>query len=51
MDRGGWWATVCGVAKESGTTVTKEQQKQGHSKLFQFTYILYVFFQPKEKFH
>ena len=25
MDRGAWWATVHGVAKESDTTVTKQQ--------------------------
>ena len=27
MDRGSWWATVHGVAKKSGMTVTKEQQQ------------------------
>ena len=26
MDRGAWWATVHGVAKESDTTLTKQQQ-------------------------
>ena len=26
MDRGAWWATVCGVAKESDTTLAMEQQ-------------------------
>ena len=27
MDRGSWWATVHGVAKKLGMTVTKEQQQ------------------------
>ena len=29
MDRGAWWATVCGVAKESDTT---EQQQEKNKK-------------------
>ena len=33
MDGGGWWATVHGVAKESGPDlVTKEQQQQYSNK-------------------
>ena len=27
MDRGAWWVTVHGVAKESGMSVTKQQQQ------------------------
>ena len=31
MDRGAWWATVCGVAKELHDLATKPQQQQHNS--------------------
>ena len=43
MDSGASWATVPGVAKESGMTATKEQQKQGHSKFLHFTHCMFSF--------
>ena len=38
MDRGAWWATVHGVAKELGITLATKQQQQLNSNLLSCSY-------------